>query len=79
MDQGRKATFLRIYSGELKAESEVFNATRGMKERISRLFLVHANKREKIEASTAGHIVLALGLKSTSSPWPATGSMSAPL
>ncbi len=65
IDQGRKATFLRVYSGELNAESEVFNATRGYKERVSRLFLMHANKREKIQSCTAGNIVLALGLKDT--------------
>ena len=44
MDQGRKATFLRIYSGQLEAEKETYNATRGIKERVARLFLTHANK-----------------------------------
>ncbi|MDQ7783010.1 MAG: elongation factor G [Desulfomonilaceae bacterium] len=65
MDQGRKATFVRVYSGEIKAESEVYNATRGIKERVARLFLMHANKREKIKSAPAGSIVLAVGLKST--------------
>ena len=63
MDQGRKATYLRVYSGELHAESETFNATRAVKERVARLFLMHANKREKIKSAPAGSIALAVGLK----------------
>ncbi len=65
MDQGRKATYLRVYSGELEAEKEVYNSTRGNKERVARLFLTHANKREKIKSATPGLIVLAVGLKDT--------------
>ena len=63
MDQGRKATFVRVYSGILNAESEVYNATRGVKERVARLFLSHANKREKIKFALPGNIALAVGLK----------------
>jgi len=65
MDQGRKTTYLRVYSGELQAESEVYNATRGIKERVARLFLMHANKRERIKSLSAGSIALAVGLKET--------------
>jgi elongation factor G len=65
MDQGRRATYLRVYSGELPAEGEVYNATRKTKERVARLFLMHANKREKIKSATAGSIALAVGLKDT--------------
>jgi elongation factor G len=65
MDQGRKATYVRVYSGEIEAEKEVYNATRGVKERVARLFLMHANKREKIKSATAGSIALAVGLKET--------------
>jgi len=65
MDQGRKATYLRVYSGELEAEKEVYNASRGIRERVARLFLMHANKREKIKSASAGSIVLAVGLKET--------------
>ena len=65
MDQGRKATYLRVYSGELEAEKEIYNATRGIRERVARLFLMHANKREKIKSASAGNIVLAVGLKET--------------
>ena len=65
MDQGRKTTYLRIYSGELHSEQEVYNASRQMKERVARLFLMHANKREKIKSAPAGSIALAVGLKET--------------
>lgn len=65
MDQGRKATFVRVYSGELRAEKEVYNSSRGIRERVARLFLTHANKREKIKAAPAGSIALAVGLKET--------------
>jgi elongation factor G len=63
MDQGRKATFLRVYSGELVAGKEVYNATRANSERLARLFLTHANKRQKIQSAPAGSIALAVGLK----------------
>jgi len=63
MDQGRKATYLRVYSGELQPEKEVYNVTRKVKERVARLFLMHANKREKIDSAAPGSIVLAMGLK----------------
>uniref|UniRef100_A0A7C4AT55 Elongation factor G n=1 Tax=Desulfomonile tiedjei TaxID=2358 RepID=A0A7C4AT55_9BACT len=65
MDQGRKATFLRVYSGELRTDTEVYNATRGKKERVARLFQLHANKRERIDSAPAGSIALVVGLKDT--------------
>ena len=63
MDQGRRATYLRVYSGELESEKEIYNATRGIRERVARLFFMHANKREKIKSAPAGSIALAVGLK----------------
>jgi elongation factor G len=65
MDQGRKAHYVRVYSGELESEKEVLNASRGIKERVARLFTVHANKREKVKSVPAGSIVLVVGLKDT--------------
>jgi elongation factor G len=65
MDQGRKATYLRVYSGELRADQEVLNSTLGIRERVARLFLMHANKREKIPSAPVGYIALAVGLKET--------------
>jgi elongation factor G len=56
-------TFTRIYSGELKAGSYVYNASKGTKERVSRLVRMHANKREEIKEATAGDIIAVVGIK----------------
>ncbi len=63
MDEGRKAVYLRIYSGVLKPGDEVQNARTRRNEKIARLFSVHANKRERIERAGAGSIVIAMGLR----------------
>jgi elongation factor G len=60
-----RITYLRIYSGSLKAGSAVYNSSKQKTERISRLLLMHANKREDIDAAFAGEIVAAVGLKET--------------
>lgn len=65
MDQGRKMVYLRVYSGSLRTGQEVFNSTKGKKEKIARLLEMHANKRERIEEAGAGSIVAAMGLKDT--------------
>ena len=57
--------FLRIYSGVLRAGSYIYNSSKDIRERVSRLLLMHANKREEIEEARAGDIVAALGLKKT--------------
>ena len=51
-----KLTFIRIYSGVLTAGSQVLNATKGKKERIGKIYQMHANKREEIESIGAGMI-----------------------
>ena len=56
-EEKRKLTFMRIYSGKLLAESEVYNASKNKRERIARLFRMHANKRERIKEAKAGDIV----------------------
>jgi len=56
-------TFTRIYSGELKAGSYVYNASKETKERVSRLVRMHANKREEIKEASAGDIVAVVGIK----------------
>jgi elongation factor G len=63
MDDGRKAVYLRVYSGVVKAGDEVQNARTRKNEKIARLFSVHANRRERIERSGAGTIVVAMGLR----------------
>ncbi len=66
MDQGRKLTYARIYSGKLKVGDEVLNVSRGIHEKVSRIFQMHANKRDRLEQSGAGNIVALMGLKSAS-------------
>ncbi|MGE5855973.1 MAG: elongation factor G [Syntrophaceae bacterium] len=63
MMEGRKITYARIYSGLLKAGDEVFNATKGKKEKEARLLKMHANKRERIDVAGAGDIIAIAGLK----------------
>ncbi len=60
-----KLTYTRIYSGILKAGSYAYNSTRGTKERVGRLLLMHANQREEITEARAGEIVAVVGLKET--------------
>lgn len=55
--------FIRVYSGELRAGSYVYNARTGAKERVSRLVKMHANKREEIEVVQAGDIAAVVGVR----------------
>lgn len=66
MDQGRKLTYARIYSGRLKVGDEVLNVSKGSHEKVSRIFQMHANKRDRLEQSGAGNIVALMGLKAAS-------------
>lgn len=66
MEEGRKLTYIRIYSGILKVGADVLNPARRIKEKISRIFRMHANRRERIEDARAGDIVAVMGLKETS-------------
>ena len=60
-----RLVYFRVYSGRVKAGAQVYNSTRGKTERIGRLFLMHANRREEIEVADTGSIVATLGLKET--------------
>ncbi|MCD6453088.1 MAG: elongation factor G [Dehalococcoidales bacterium] len=60
-----RLVYLRVYSGVVRAGVQVLNATRGKKERIGRLLLMHANHREEIAEADTGAIVAAIGLKNT--------------
>ncbi|MBU2226645.1 MAG: elongation factor G [Proteobacteria bacterium] len=62
-DEGRKLTYVRIYSGRIHAGDELYNAGRGRKEKIARLLKMHANKRERVEQAGAGDIIAVMGLK----------------
>jgi len=62
-DEGRKLTFLRLYSGTLKVGDEVLNGSRGGSEKVARLFRMHAHRRERLQEARAGDIVAVAGLK----------------
>lgn len=65
IEEGRKIIYTRIYSGEIKAGDEVFNVNTGKKEKISRIFKIHANHKERVNEAKTGAIVGLLGLKDT--------------
>jgi elongation factor G len=60
-----KLTYIRIYSGTLEAGTQVLNSIKGRKERIGKIYQMHANKREERPSATAGSIVAVMGLKDT--------------
>jgi elongation factor G len=62
-DEGRKLTYLRVYSGTIHAGDDVFNGTRRIPEKMARLFRMHAHKRERVKEVQAGDIAAAVGLK----------------
>jgi len=60
-----KLTYVRVYSGKVDSGSQVINATKGKKERLGKLFQMHANKENPVETASAGHIYAVIGLKDT--------------
>jgi elongation factor G len=65
MDQGRRMTYLRIYSGIVRQGSLIYNSTKDVTERVARVMRMHANKRERIDQAVCGDIVAVMGLKQT--------------
>ncbi|WP_055482887.1 elongation factor G [Sphaerimonospora mesophila] len=60
-----KLTYIRVYSGKIDAGTGVVNSTKGKKERIGKIYQMHANKREERSSASAGQIVAVMGLKDT--------------
>ncbi|MBK5238226.1 MAG: elongation factor G [Actinomycetales bacterium] len=60
-----RLTYVRVYSGAADSGAQVINATKGKKERIGKIFQMHANKENPVESMTAGHIYAVIGLKDT--------------
>jgi len=60
-----RLVYLRVYSGVVRSGATVYNASRGVRERIGRVVRMHAQHREEVEALEAGHIGAAIGLKNT--------------
>jgi elongation factor G len=61
-----KLTYIRVYSGTLESGSNVLNSSKGRRERIGKIYQMHANKREERPTAVAGQIVAVMGLKGTS-------------
>ncbi|GMA29411.1 elongation factor G [Arenivirga flava] len=60
-----RLTYVRVYSGKIDSGAQVINSTKGKKERIGKIFQMHANKENPVESVTAGHIYAVIGLKDT--------------
>ncbi len=60
-----RLTYVRVYSGQLDSGAQIVNATKGKKERIGKIFQMHANKEIPVPSMTAGHIYAVIGLKDT--------------
>jgi len=60
-----RLTYIRVYSGALESGAAVINSTKGKKERIGKIFQMHANKEIPVPSVTAGHIYAVIGLKDT--------------
>ncbi|MGC5615762.1 elongation factor G [Georgenia sp. Z1491] len=60
-----RLTYIRVYSGTINSGSAVLNSTKGKKERIGKIFQMHANKENPVEEIGAGHIYAVIGLKDT--------------
>jgi elongation factor G len=65
MDQGRRMTYVRVYSGILKTGSAIYNSSKDVVERVARVMRMHANKRERIDQAVCGDIIAVMGLKVT--------------
>ncbi len=60
-----RLVYFRVYSGQVKAGTSVYNSTKGIRERMGRVLSMHANRREETEVTYAGSIAAAVGLKNT--------------
>jgi len=60
-----RLTYVRVYSGSIESGAAVVNSTKDKKERIGKIFQMHANKENPVERVTAGHIYAVIGLKDT--------------
>jgi elongation factor G len=66
MEEGRKLVYIRIYSGKLTVGEDIYNVNLGKKEKVSRIYKIHANHKDREEQALAGAIVGIVGLKETS-------------
>ena len=66
MEEGRKLVYIRVYSGRLGVGEDVYNVNLDKKEKVSRIYKIHANHKERVEEALAGALVGVVGLKETS-------------
>jgi len=66
MSEGRKLSYVRIYSGKIKTKEDVYNPLRKKNEKLTRILRMHANKKERVDTAGAGSIVGVIGLKESS-------------
>ncbi len=66
MTEGRKLSYVRIYSGKIKVKEDVYNPLRKKNEKLTRILRMHANKKERVDTAGAGSIVGVIGLKESS-------------
>ncbi|MBW2443142.1 MAG: elongation factor G [Deltaproteobacteria bacterium] len=66
MIEGRRLSFVRVYSGKMKVGQELYNPSLKKKEKLTRILQMHANKRERVDSVGAGSIVGVVGLKDSS-------------
>ena len=62
-EDGRRLAYIRLYSGTVDEKTEVYNPAKGKKERLSRLFMMHARERIRMESISAGNVFSVMGLK----------------
>ncbi|MDR9396157.1 elongation factor G [Pontimonas sp.] len=60
-----RLTYVRVYSGAIESGAQIINSTKGKKERIGKIFQMHSNKENAVDAVSAGHIYAVIGLKDT--------------
>ncbi len=66
MEEGRKLVYIRVYSGKLTVGEEIYNVNIDKKEKVSRIYKIHANHKDRVEEAPVGAIVGVVGLKETS-------------
>ncbi|MDP9805930.1 elongation factor G [Trueperella bonasi] len=60
-----RLTYIRVYSGKIDAGDQILNATKGKRERVSKIFQMHSNKEQPVDSASAGNIYAVIGLKDT--------------
>jgi elongation factor G len=65
MDDGRKLTYVRIYSGTMSVGESLYNPAKKTSEKVARIFRMHANRKERVDLAHAGEIISVMGLKQT--------------